>query len=154
MVAVDDATDGSALRQLQHDDDVAVAAQQPGRNGVQRLRTLLQTARRQPAAGHEEGRHPDAQAQAQGRDAAQTDAERQQRGQRGRSRRRRSRDGDVIAAAQPPAGTVHVIGGSQSLRGCQYYEGLPAGAGAGAGPREPAHNRYHHQQQRPSSSSR
>lgn len=54
---VDNATDGFALRQLQHDDDIVMAAQQPGRDGVQRLRTLLQTARRQPPARYEEGCH-------------------------------------------------------------------------------------------------
>ena len=58
-------TPGPVLHQLRDDDDDAVASQRRGRAGVQRLRTLPQTARRQPAVGHAQGRHPDAQTQAQ-----------------------------------------------------------------------------------------
>lgn len=50
------------LRVAQHD---AVAAQQRRRARLQRLRAVLQAARHQPAARHAQGRHPDAQAQAQ-----------------------------------------------------------------------------------------
>lgn len=60
-----DAAPGTVLHQLRHAHHHALAAQQRGRARVQRLRPVLQAARREPAHQHAQGRHPDPEAQAQ-----------------------------------------------------------------------------------------
>lgn len=54
-VAVGVASRGPVLLQLHHYHDVPVATQYSRRARLQRLRPILQAARRQQAAGHEEG---------------------------------------------------------------------------------------------------
>lgn len=49
------------MHQLRHPDDHALETEQRRRARVQRLRSVLQTPRRQQAADHEEGRYPDAE---------------------------------------------------------------------------------------------
>lgn len=52
-------TSWSVMHELRHPHDHPVAEEQRRRARVQRLRSVLQTARRQQAADHEERRHPD-----------------------------------------------------------------------------------------------
>lgn len=54
---------GPVLYQLRHADHDTVEAEQRRRTGVQRVRPVLQTARRQQAAGNAEGRNTDEEAQ-------------------------------------------------------------------------------------------
>lgn len=58
-------TAGPVLHELRHPHHHPVATEQRRRAGVQRVRPLLQAARRQPALGDAQGRHTDAQAQAE-----------------------------------------------------------------------------------------
>lgn len=54
MSSVRHETRRSLLQQLRNHDDVPVASQRARRAGVQRLRSLLQAARRQQAVDYEE----------------------------------------------------------------------------------------------------
>lgn len=53
------------LHKLRNDDDYSVAPECGRRARLQRVRPVPQAARRQPAIGNAQGRHPDAQTQAQ-----------------------------------------------------------------------------------------
>lgn len=75
------------LHQLRHPHHHPLEAQQRGRARLQRLRPLLQAARREQAPGDAEGRHPDAETEAE-EDAR---AERQVLRRRARDLRRRLR---------------------------------------------------------------
>lgn len=53
------------LYQLRHTDYHPLATEQRGRTRLQRVRPLLQAARREPATGHAQGRHSDPQEEAE-----------------------------------------------------------------------------------------
>lgn len=75
------------LHELRHPHHDPLEAQQRGRARVQRLRPLLQAARREQTAGHAEGRDPDAETEAE--EDARAEREVLHRRARGRRRRRR-----------------------------------------------------------------